>query len=61
MEKKFIKPDNMFAPTGYTHALAVDGARRLIFVSGQVARDHTGCFGMAKSKIRDSSPAHFLD
>ena len=42
MEKIYIKPANLFAPTGYTHALAVDGARRLIFVSGQVARDREG-------------------
>jgi enamine deaminase RidA (YjgF/YER057c/UK114 family) len=42
VEKKYVKPDNVFTPTGYSHAVAVDGARRLIFVAGQVARDQRG-------------------
>ncbi len=41
MEKKFINPDTIHAPRGYTHVLTVQGGR-LVFVSGQVAVDKDG-------------------
>lgn len=41
MEKKFVNPDTIHAPRGYTHVVAVQGGR-LLFVSGQVAVDKDG-------------------
>jgi enamine deaminase RidA (YjgF/YER057c/UK114 family) len=36
MEKKFINPDTLHTPRGYTHVVALAGGR-MLFVSGQVA------------------------
>jgi enamine deaminase RidA (YjgF/YER057c/UK114 family) len=36
MEKKFINPDTLHTPRGYTHVVALEGGR-MLFVSGQVA------------------------
>jgi enamine deaminase RidA (YjgF/YER057c/UK114 family) len=41
MAKRFFNPSNIHRPRGYTHAVAVDGAR-LIFIAGQVAFDKDG-------------------
>ncbi|MGH8014308.1 MAG: RidA family protein [Candidatus Binataceae bacterium] len=41
MEKKFINPAEIHKPTGYTHAVAVDGGRT-IFIAGQVGVDQAG-------------------
>jgi enamine deaminase RidA (YjgF/YER057c/UK114 family) len=42
MEKKFINPDTMSAPRGYTHVVSVEDPGKMIFVSGQVAVDKEG-------------------
>jgi len=42
MEKKLVNPPGLFKPWGYHHAVTVEGATRLVFISGQVARDHDG-------------------
>jgi enamine deaminase RidA (YjgF/YER057c/UK114 family) len=42
MEKKFINPDTMSAPRGYTHVVTVENPGKMIFVSGQVAVDKEG-------------------
>ena len=42
MEKKYINPDTLMTPRGYTHVVTVSGAARMIFVSGQVAVDKEG-------------------
>jgi enamine deaminase RidA (YjgF/YER057c/UK114 family) len=42
MEKHYCNPSNVHQPRGYTHAVAIDGAGRLIFVAGQVAFDNDG-------------------
>lgn len=42
MEKKYINPDSLVAPRGYTHVVTVEGAHKLVFVSGQVAIDKQG-------------------
>jgi len=42
MEKKFINPDSLAEPRGYTHVVTVEGPGRLVFVSGQVALDKNG-------------------
>jgi enamine deaminase RidA (YjgF/YER057c/UK114 family) len=42
MEKKFVNPETILAPRGYTHVVTVEGARTMVFVSGQVAVDKEG-------------------
>ena len=42
MEKKFVNPQAILAPRGYTHVVTVEGARTMVFVSGQVAVDKEG-------------------
>ena len=41
MEKKFINPQTLSTPRGYTHAVTAQGGKT-IFVSGQVAFDVKG-------------------
>ena len=36
--KKFMQPDGLAKPTGYTHTVSAEGGR-MVFVSGQVAFD----------------------
>lgn len=42
MEKKFVNPETLLTPRGYTHSVAVEGARKLVFIAGQVAVDKEG-------------------
>ena len=43
MKKTHIKPEAMHAPfSHYSHAVAVEGAQRIIFCAGQVAGDAEG-------------------
>ncbi len=42
MEKRLVNPPGVFKPWGYHHAVTVEGPARLIFISGQVARDQDG-------------------
>jgi len=42
MEKKYINPDTLMMPRGYTHVVTVSGAAKMVFVSGQVAIDKEG-------------------
>lgn len=42
METRHINPDTLLAPRGYTHAVSVEGASRMIFVAGQVSVDKAG-------------------
>ena len=43
MKKKHIKPEAMHTPfSHYSHAVAVEGAQRIIFCAGQVAGDAEG-------------------
>jgi len=37
MEKKFANPPALHPARGYTHAVTVEGGRRMVFVAGQVA------------------------
>ena len=41
MEKKFINPESIHTPRGYTHVVELHGGR-MLFVSGQVALDKEG-------------------
>jgi len=42
MDKKYFNPQAFGPSRGYTHAISVEGARRVIFLSGQVSRDAEG-------------------
>ncbi len=42
MEKNFVNPQTLLTPRGYTHSVAVEGARKLVFIAGQVAVDKEG-------------------
>ena len=42
MDKKHLNPNALLTPRGYTHVVTVEGARKLIFVSGQVSVDKEG-------------------
>ena len=36
MEKKFLNPDAIHTPRGYTHVVTVAGGGKMVFISGQV-------------------------
>ncbi|HTW88828.1 MAG TPA: RidA family protein [Candidatus Binataceae bacterium] len=42
MEKKLVNPPGIFKPWGYHHAVTIEGATKMVFISGQVARGHDG-------------------
>jgi enamine deaminase RidA (YjgF/YER057c/UK114 family) len=42
MDKKLVNPSGLFKPWGYHHAVTVTGPTKMVFISGQVARDHEG-------------------
>jgi enamine deaminase RidA (YjgF/YER057c/UK114 family) len=42
MERKLVNPPGLFKPWGYHHAVTIEGPARLVFISGQVARDREG-------------------
>src|SRR5438105_4533677 len=37
-----INPESLSRPTGYTHVVSVEGARKLVFISGQVSLNSAG-------------------
>lgn len=42
MKKRYLNPKALFDPRFFTHAVAVEGAGALVFVSGQVSYDRDG-------------------
>ena len=42
MERKNINPDTLLTPRGYSHVVSVEGARKLVYIAGQVAVDKEG-------------------
>jgi enamine deaminase RidA (YjgF/YER057c/UK114 family) len=42
MDKKFLNPETLLKPRGFTQVVTVAGAAKMIFVSGQVAVDKDG-------------------
>ena len=42
MEIRYINPDNMSEPRGYSHAISVSGNHRTIYIGGQNALDKNG-------------------
>jgi enamine deaminase RidA (YjgF/YER057c/UK114 family) len=58
MEKKYVNPDTLLAPRGYTHVVTIAGPAKLIFISGQVAVDKQGKLvgpGDLKAQIRQAA------
>jgi enamine deaminase RidA (YjgF/YER057c/UK114 family) len=58
MEKKYINPDTLLKPRGYTHIVTIAGPARMIFISGQVAVDKEGKLvgpGDLKAQIRQAA------
>ena len=58
MEKKYVNPDTLLAPRGYTHVVTIAGPAKLIFISGQVAVDKEGKLvgpGDLKAQIRQAA------
>jgi enamine deaminase RidA (YjgF/YER057c/UK114 family) len=58
MEKKYLNPDTLLKPRGYTHVVTITGPAKMIFISGQVAIDKEGKLvgpGDLKTQIRQAS------
>jgi enamine deaminase RidA (YjgF/YER057c/UK114 family) len=58
VEKKYINPDTLLAPRGYTHIVTIAGPANLVFISGQVAVDKQGKLvgpGDLKTQIRQAA------
>ncbi|HWN57136.1 MAG TPA: RidA family protein [Methylomirabilota bacterium] len=58
MEKKYLNPDTLLKPRGYTHIVTITGPAKMIFISGQVAIDKEGKLvgpGDLKTQIRQAS------
>jgi enamine deaminase RidA (YjgF/YER057c/UK114 family) len=58
MEKKYLNPDTLLKPRGYTHVVTISGPAKMIFISGQVAIDKEGKLvgpGDLKTQIRQAS------
>jgi enamine deaminase RidA (YjgF/YER057c/UK114 family) len=58
MEKKYLNPDTLMKPRGYTHIVTITGPAKMIFISGQVAIDKEGKLvgpGDLKTQIRQAS------
>jgi len=58
MEKKYLNPDTLLKPRGYTHIVTITGPAKMIFISVQVAIDKEGKLvgpGDLKTQIRQAS------
>jgi enamine deaminase RidA (YjgF/YER057c/UK114 family) len=58
MEKKYINPDTLMTPRGFTQVVTIAGASKLVFISGQVAVDKEGKLvgpGDLKAQIRQAA------
>jgi enamine deaminase RidA (YjgF/YER057c/UK114 family) len=42
MQVSFVNPQTVHKPTGYTHVVSIEGPGKLLYVSGQVARNQKG-------------------
>lgn len=58
MKKKYLNPKELFDPRFFTHAVAVEGGFRLVFVAGQVSYDRDGVV-VGKGDIRAQSEQVF--
>ncbi|HMD05256.1 MAG TPA: RidA family protein [Candidatus Binatus sp.] len=58
MEKKYINPDTLMTPRGFTQVVTIAGPTKLLFISGQVAIDKEGKVvgpGDLKAQIRQAA------
>ena len=51
MKKQYVNPQELYDPRFFSHAVATDGAGRLVHVSGQVSYDRDG-FVVGKDDLR---------
>ncbi len=42
MHVSFVNPETVHRPTGYTHVVSVEGPGKILYVSGQIARNRDG-------------------
>jgi len=58
VEKKYINPDTLMTPRGFTQVVTIAGPAKLLFISGQVAIDKEGKVvgpGDLKAQIRQAA------
>jgi enamine deaminase RidA (YjgF/YER057c/UK114 family) len=58
VEKKYINPDSLMTPRGFTQVVTIAGPAKLVFISGQVAIDKEGKVvgpGDLKAQIRQAA------
>jgi len=58
VEKKYINPDTLMTPRGFTQVVTIVGPAKLVFISGQVAIDKEGKLvgpGDLKTQIRQAA------
>ena len=58
MKKDYLNPKELNQPKFYTHAVAAEGARKLVYVSGQVSWDASGAV-VGKGDMRVQSEQVF--
>jgi enamine deaminase RidA (YjgF/YER057c/UK114 family) len=58
MKKDYINPKELNQPKFYTHAVTAEGARKLVYVSGQVSWDAAGAV-VGKGDMRAQSEQVF--
>ena len=58
MKKDYLNPKELNQPKFYTHAVTAEGARRLVYVSGQVSWDAAGAV-VGKGDMRAQSEQVF--
>jgi len=42
MQVSFVNPQTVHRPTGYTHVVSIEGPGKILYVSGQIARNQKG-------------------
>jgi len=42
MQISFVNPETVHRPTGYTHVVSVEGPGKILYISGQIARNQEG-------------------
>ena len=60
MKTEYLNPRELFEPRFFTHTVAVSGAAKLVYVSGQVAYDRTGAV-IGKGDMRAQSEQVFAN
>ena len=58
MKTEYLNPKELFEPRFFTHTVAVSGAARLVYVSGQVSYDRNGAV-VGKGDMRAQSEQVF--